>query len=82
MARGRDIFLSEDEKDYLVDKIKSYFEEERDEDIGNIEALLLIDHLMKEFGPIISSKAIKRFKERIEISLEDAEVDVASNLNF
>ena len=82
MARSRDSFLSEDEKDYLVEKTKAYFDEERDDQLGNMEALLLIDYFLQELGPIVSKKAVRRYKEKMEMKLEDGEVEVISNLNF
>ncbi len=82
MARRKDLFLSEDEKADLVSKIKDYFEDERDEQLGNMEVLFILDFFVKELGPVISLKAIRRYKEQIEIRLEDTEVDVISTLNF
>ena len=82
MARNENPILSEDEKNILIEKSREYFRDERDEEIGNMEALFILDFYIKELGPVISSKAIRRFKERMEISLEDTEVDVMMNLNF
>ncbi len=82
MARSRDSFLTEEEKDDLVEKTKAYFEQEREEQLGNMESFFIIDYFVKELGPIISSKVIRRFKEQVEMKLEDAEVEVMTNLDF
>ncbi|EAR62289.1 DUF2164 domain-containing protein [Neptuniibacter caesariensis] len=46
-----DIKLSTDETDRIVSKIKTYFRDELDQDIGGFEAEFLIDFFAKEIGP-------------------------------
>ncbi len=46
-----DIKLSQDEIDQVVSKIKKYFADEFDQDIGGFEAEFLIDFFAKEIGP-------------------------------
>lgn len=46
-----DIKLTQDETDQVVSKIKKYFAEEFDQDIGGFEAEFLIDFFAKEIGP-------------------------------
>jgi uncharacterized protein (DUF2164 family) len=46
-----DIKLSQDETDQVVSKIKKYFADEFDQDIGGFEAEFLIDFFAKEIGP-------------------------------
>lgn len=45
-----DIKFTKDETDQLVSKIKKYFNDELDQDIGGFEAEFLIDFFAKEIG--------------------------------
>ena len=53
-----DIELSQDETDRLVRKIKDYFSEELDQDIGGFEAQFLIEFIAKEIGPYFYNKGL------------------------
>lgn len=46
-----DITFSPDQKARMVSKIKAYFDEELQQDIGGFEAEFLIDFFAKELGP-------------------------------
>jgi len=47
----KEIEFSKDDKDRLVSKIKSYFNDELDHDIGGFEAEFLIDFFSEQIGP-------------------------------
>ena len=53
-----DIKLAPDETEFLVSKVKKYFQDELDQDIGAFEAEFLIDFMAKELGPKIYNRAI------------------------
>jgi uncharacterized protein (DUF2164 family) len=69
------ITFTEDEKSTLVDKIKSYFENELSQDIGQFDAEFLLEFFSKEIGGYHYNKGLKDaqdvFKERVE-SITDA----------
>ncbi|KGD66389.1 hypothetical protein Y5S_00056 [Alcanivorax nanhaiticus] len=46
-----DITFTQDQKDRMVAKIKTYFEDELQQEIGGFEAEFLIDFFAKEIGP-------------------------------
>ena len=46
----KNIQFSKDESDRIVHKIKAYFNDELDQDIGSFEAEFLIDFFSKEIG--------------------------------
>ena len=46
-----DIKLTIDEKSQIVNKVKTYFSNELDQEIGGFEAEFLIDFVVKEIGP-------------------------------
>ncbi|WP_410511502.1 DUF2164 domain-containing protein [Paenibacillus sp. BR2-3] len=52
------IKLPKEEKDEIIDNVRTYFENERSEIIGDLAAEQLIDFMIKELGPYIYNKAI------------------------
>ena len=46
-----DITFTPDQKARMVSKIKTYFEDELEQDIGGFEAEFLIDFFARELGP-------------------------------
>lgn len=53
-----DIKLSQDDTDRLVSKIKTYFHDELNQDIGGFEAEFLIDFFAKEVGPYLYNQGL------------------------
>lgn len=54
----KDIKFSKDETDRVVSKIKRYFNDELDQDIGGFEAEFLIDFFAKEIGPYFYNRGL------------------------
>jgi uncharacterized protein (DUF2164 family) len=50
--------ISREEKARILDRIKTYFEEERSETIGDLAAEELLDVVARELGPHIYNRAI------------------------
>jgi len=46
-----DITFSRDEKQLLVEKIRRYFEQELNQELGQFDAEFLLDFLSRELGP-------------------------------
>lgn len=53
------ITLPEDTRQELVNSLKHYFLDDRDEEIGDLQAGLLLDFILEEIGPSIYNKAVK-----------------------
>ncbi len=53
------IELSKEIRQQLCESIKRYFEDEMDEPIGDLKAVLLLDYCVAEIGPSIYNKAIR-----------------------
>lgn len=53
-----DITLSKEEKSHVVSKIKDYFTNELEQDIGGFEAEFLIDFFIKEIGPYCYNRGL------------------------
>ncbi len=65
-----DIEFNPAETERLVAKIKDYFNDELNQDIGSFEAQFLIDFFVKEIGPALYNQGIQDafqvFNERTE----------------
>lgn len=53
------INLSKEEKQNMILSIKEYFYNERDEEIGDLAATLILDFFIKELAPAIYNKGIQ-----------------------
>lgn len=70
-----EIEFTEEEKSVLVQKLKRYFDQELDFEIGQFDAEFLLDFFSKEIGVYHYNKGLKGaqdvFKSRVE-SITDA----------
>jgi len=53
-----EIKLSKEEKERIVQKIKKYFADELDQEIGGFDAEFLIDFFAKEIGPYVYNQGL------------------------
>ena len=67
------IKISKKTKQQLIESIKRYFEEEMDEEIGDLKASLLLDFCLQEICPSIYNRAIIDAKSFIEERISDLE---------
>jgi uncharacterized protein (DUF2164 family) len=65
--------LSKEKKQQLIISIKRYFEEELNEDIGDLKASLFLDFCLQEICPSIYNQAIIDARSFIEDKLSDLE---------
>lgn len=66
--------LPKEQKMLLVARIQDYFYEERAEEIGDLPAELLLDHMISLIGPIVYNHAIEEALAVVGekmVSLED-----------
>ena len=52
------IKLTKDKEIQIIESIKHYFEENMDNEIGDLKARLLFDYFLKEIGPSVYNQAI------------------------
>ena len=52
------IKFSKEKEKKLIESLKHYFEENMENEIGDLKAGLLFDYILKEIGPIIYNQAI------------------------
>lgn len=60
------IELDTRQKSIIVDKLKTYFEQELQQDIGQFDAEFLLDFFAKEVGVFFYNKGIEDAKEVID----------------
>lgn len=53
------ITFQEETKQELIEAIREYFRTERDEEIGNLQATLFLDFILRAIGPSIYNQAIQ-----------------------
>ncbi|MBU2964614.1 DUF2164 domain-containing protein [Amphritea sp. 2_MG-2023] len=53
-----EIKFTKDETDRIVTKVKRYFNDELDQDIGGFEAEFLLDFFAKEIGPYFYNRGL------------------------
>lgn len=68
------IRLEDEQTTESVTAIKRYFAEERDEEIGDLGASLLLEFLLKEIGPSIYNRAIRDAQETLQRTVGDLDL--------
>jgi len=57
--RGKpDVTISDEARKHAVASIRRYFEEEMEQEIGDLKAALLLGYFLKELGPTVYNQAI------------------------
>ena len=65
------IELSKEQKEKAIKEIQNYFLNERDEEVGTLQGMLLLDFFMDKIGTIVYNKGIEDAKFYMEAKLED-----------
>lgn len=63
--------IKDEERDLLLEKIKGYFLEHRDEEIGDLQAMLLLDFFVTELAPAFYNQGISNSITWLSAKLED-----------
>lgn len=72
-AKTARIELSKERKKALVKAIRGYFDEQLDQDIGDLKAGLLLDFFVAELGPTVYNQAIRDAHAYVADKLIDIE---------
>ncbi len=70
------ITLSDETRSELIAALKSYFLEERGEEIGDLHATLFLDFIVEEIGPSIFNHAVKEAQARLQNVVADLDVNL------
>jgi uncharacterized protein (DUF2164 family) len=65
------IKLEKDEEAKATEDIVKYFADERNEHIGNLEAILLLEFILDKIGPAVYNRAILDVQKYMDEKLED-----------
>ena len=72
MGRRKEIKLTSEEKEDMKGAIKEFFRKERDEDIGDLASLILLDFVIEELAPSFYNKGVEEACQYLEQRMEDA----------
>jgi len=79
------IEFSKDEKDTITKKIKMYFHEELDQELGSFDAQFLLDFFAEEIGPYFYNRGLYDAQAILEKQVEsigDAIYEIEKPTNF
>jgi uncharacterized protein (DUF2164 family) len=65
------ITLSDDTTRKALGSLKRYFDEQRDEELGDLQAHLLLEYIVEEIGPSIYNAALSDAQVYLRERLED-----------
>lgn len=65
------IEMTKDERKVAIGKIQEYFENERDESIGDLQGELILDFIVEKIGPHIYNQAINDMHKYMSEKVDD-----------
>ena len=65
------IELTKQEIENIVPSLQRYFREERDEELGELQAKLLLDYLLKEIAPFAYNRGVRDAEKYFRAKVED-----------
>ncbi|OZM56277.1 hypothetical protein CIB95_12705 [Lottiidibacillus patelloidae] len=71
-----DINISKDIKKEIINSIQAYFHEERDDEIGDLAAELLLDFFLEQIGPHFYNQGVHDAKDMVMDRMLSMEVDL------
>jgi len=69
--KKKKIELSKEQKEKAIEAIISFFYNERNEEIGELAATLLLDFILEKLAPVIYNEGIKDAIKFMQESVED-----------
>jgi uncharacterized protein (DUF2164 family) len=70
------IELSKEAATAAVASIQRYFDENMDEEIGNLGAAALLGFFLKEIGPVVYNQAVADVQTRLQARIMDLDIEV------
>lgn len=70
------IEIAKDKRKEIIASIQRYFEENREEKLGNLTAGALLDFLLEELGPIVYNKAVADVQERLQARVMEVDIEI------
>lgn len=63
--------LNKETRSAMVEEIKLYFKKERDEDIGDLAAMLMLDFIIDKLSPAFYNQGVQDCSDYIRDKLDD-----------
>jgi uncharacterized protein (DUF2164 family) len=70
------IELDKEARKEAIASIERWFQDERDERVGNIVAGALLGFFLEEIAPTVYNRAVADVQERLQMRVDDLEVEV------
>ncbi len=70
------IALPDDARRAALDALQAYFRDERDEDIGTLQAGFLLDFVLAEIAPSVYNQAVRDARDRLAATVADLDADL------
>ena len=70
------IEISREARQQAVQSIERWFQDQRDEKIGNIAASALLGFFLEEIAPSVYNRAVADVQERLRIRVDEVEIEV------
>jgi uncharacterized protein (DUF2164 family) len=71
-----DIELDKALRQQAVSSIERWFEEHREERIGNIQAAALLNFFLEEIAPSVFNLAVQQAQERLQMRVAELDIEV------
>ena len=78
MSKQDKIELKKEQKDRLIKEVQGFFIDQRDEEIGDLQAEMLVDLLIEKAGAEIYNKALNDAWAWFRVRFDDLEADYYS----
>ena len=65
------IELTKQEIENIIPSLQRYFREERDEELGELQAKLLLDYVLKEIAPFAYNRGVRDAEKYFRAKVED-----------
>lgn len=70
------IEISKEARQDAIESIQQYFQENREEKIGNLGADELLNYFLEELGPLVYNKAVADVQDRLQARIMEVDIEV------
>lgn len=70
------IEISKEARQDAIKSIQQYFQENREEKIGNLGADGLLNYFLEELGPLVYNKAVADVQNRLQARIMEVDIEV------
>ena len=71
MKKENSLTLTKERRDAMVAEIKNYFSKERDEEVGDLAAGLILDFIVEKIGPEFYNQGVSDSHKYLHDAAED-----------